>query len=73
LFKLSFVLDDQQFTNINKTKESLSSDDQQFTNINKTKERLNNDDQQVHQYCFVYIGGLVDHHCLNFVLFCVYW
>ena len=31
------------FTNINKTKESLNND-QQFTNINKTKESLNSDD-----------------------------
>ena len=23
--------------------------------------------------CFVDIGGIVDHHCLNFVLFCWYW
>jgi hypothetical protein len=22
---------------------------------------------------FVDIGGIVDHHCLNFVLFCWYW
>jgi hypothetical protein len=45
------------------------------TNINKTnshlspKESLNNDGQQFHQYqvCFVDIGGIVDHHCLNFL------
>jgi hypothetical protein len=24
-------------------------------------------------FCFVYIGGIVDHHCLNFLLFCWYW
>jgi hypothetical protein len=37
-------------TNINKTKESLSSDSQQFTNINKTKESLNGDVKQFYQY-----------------------
>jgi hypothetical protein len=24
-------------------------------------------------FCFVDIGGSVDHHCLNFLLFCWYW
>jgi hypothetical protein len=24
-------------------------------------------------FVFVYIGGIVDHHCLNFLLFCWYW
>jgi hypothetical protein len=58
------------------------------TNINKTKECLSNDSQQFHQYqkleeiliitvstffCFVDIGGIVDHHCLNFLMFCLYW
>jgi hypothetical protein len=38
------------FTNINKTKESLNSDDQQFTNINKIKESLNSDGQQFYKY-----------------------
>jgi hypothetical protein len=52
------------------------------TNINKTnnhlspKESLNNDGQQFYQYQqiqqpplvgFVDIGGIVDHHCLNFL------
>jgi hypothetical protein len=37
-------------TNINKTKESLSTDGQQFTNINKTKESLSSDSHQFHQY-----------------------
>jgi MFS superfamily sulfate permease-like transporter len=32
-------------------------------NIDKTKESLNSDD----------IDGIVDHHCLNFLLFCRYW
>jgi hypothetical protein len=40
------------------------------TNINKTKESLNSDGQQFHLFCFVDIGGIVDHHCLNFILFC---
>ena len=49
------------------------------TNINKTKESLNSDDQQFYQYqqnkrfIFVYIGRIVDHHCLNFLLFWWYW
>jgi hypothetical protein len=52
------------------------------TNINKTNnhlsptESLNSDGQQFHQYqqnkqspivCFIDIGGIVDHHCLNFL------
>jgi hypothetical protein len=55
------------------------------TNIKKAKESLNSDGQQFHQYqqnkrkfkqwltiplSFVDIGGIVDHHCLNFLLFC---
>jgi hypothetical protein len=24
-------------------------------------------------FCFVDIGGIVDHHCLNCLLFCWYW
>jgi hypothetical protein len=53
------------------------------TNIHKTKQSLNSDGQQFHQYpqnktkltffCFVDIGGIVDHHCLSFLLFCGYW
>jgi hypothetical protein len=45
--------------------------------MNKTKESLSSDGQQFHQYQqnkrkfkLVDIGGIVDHHCLNFVLFC---
>jgi hypothetical protein len=49
-------------------------------NIIKTKESLNSDGQQFHQYhqnkrkfkqffCFDDIDGIVDHHCLNFLLF----
>jgi hypothetical protein len=60
-------------TNINKTKESLNRDGQQSTNINKTKESLNSDGQQstnITFFCFVDIGGIVAHHCLNFLLFC---
>jgi hypothetical protein len=40
-------------TNISKTKNHLS-----------PKESLNSDGQQV---CFADIGGIVDHHCLNFL------
>jgi hypothetical protein len=36
------------------------------TDINKTKESLNSETF----FCFVDIGGIVDHHCLNFLLFC---
>jgi hypothetical protein len=39
------------------------------TNINKTKESLNSDGQQFF-FCFVDIGGIVDHYCLNFLLIC---
>jgi hypothetical protein len=43
------------------------------THINKTKESLNSDGQQFLQYkqskSFVYIGGIVDYHCLNILLF----
>jgi hypothetical protein len=41
-------------------------------NIIKTKESLNSDGQLIHQYyqnCFDDIDGIVDHHCLNFLLF----
>jgi hypothetical protein len=38
------------------------------TKINKKKEKLTSDDKQYHN--FVDIGGIVDHHCLNFLLFC---
>ena len=37
-------------TNINKTKESLSSDGQQFLQYQQTKEILNSDSQQFLQY-----------------------
>ena len=37
-------------TNINKTKESLSSDGQQFLQYQQAKESLNSDDQQFIQY-----------------------
>jgi hypothetical protein len=43
------------------------------TNINKTnnhispKESLSSDGQQFHPYQFVDIGGIVDHHFLNFL------
>jgi hypothetical protein len=52
------------------------------SNINKAKENLNSDGQQFYQYqqnksitvqtffWFVDIGGIVDHHCSNFLLFC---
>jgi hypothetical protein len=46
------------------------------TNINKPKESLNSDGQQFLQYqqktffCFVDIGGIVDHHCSNFLMVC---
>jgi hypothetical protein len=36
------------------------------TNINKAKESLNS-------VCFVHFGGIVDYHCLSFLLFCWYW
>jgi hypothetical protein len=57
------------------------------TDINKTKNSINSDGQLFHQYqqnkkqykqwwevifCFDNIGGIVDHHCLDFLLFCWY-
>jgi hypothetical protein len=66
-------------SNFNKTKESLNSDGQQFHQYQQNKESLNSDGQQFHQYqqnkrktffCFVDIGGIIDHLCLNFLLFC---
>jgi hypothetical protein len=53
------------YNNINKTKESLNSDGQQFHQYQQNKESLNIDGQQ-----FLDIGGIVDHYCLNFLLFC---
>jgi hypothetical protein len=48
------------------------------TNINKPKESFNSDGILVELltitvktfFCFVDIGGIVDHHCSNFLLFC---
>jgi hypothetical protein len=46
------------------------------SNINKPEESFNSDGQQFLQYqentffWFVDIGGIVDHHCSNFLLFC---
>jgi hypothetical protein len=50
------------------------------SNINKPKESLNSEGQQFLQYqqtitaktfiWFVDIGGIVDHHCSNFLLVC---
>jgi hypothetical protein len=63
-------------TNINKTKESLNSVGQQLHKYQQhKKESLNSDGQQFHQYqqtffCFVHFGGIVDYHCLSFLLFC---
>jgi hypothetical protein len=65
-------------TDINKTnnhlspKESLNSGGQQFHQYQQNKlspkESLNSDGQQFHRYLrFVDIGGIVDHHCLNFL------
>jgi hypothetical protein len=45
------------FTNINKTKESSNSDGQQFLQYQQTKKKFD-------------IGGIVDHHCSNFLLVC---
>jgi hypothetical protein len=43
-------------------------------NINKPKESLNSDGQQFYQYQQkkrkFEIGGIVDHHCSNFLLVC---
>jgi hypothetical protein len=71
-------------TNINKRKKSLNSDGQQFNKYEQhKKESINSDGQQFLLilvefstitvstfFCFLDIGGIVDHHCLNFLLFC---
>jgi Trm5-related predicted tRNA methylase len=62
-------------TNIKKTKEILNSDGQQFHKYQKNKESLKSDSQQFLHYQqnkrkFFDIGGIVDHHCFNFLLFC---
>ena len=38
------------YTNINKTKESLNSDGQQLHQYQQNKESVNSDGQQLHQY-----------------------
>jgi hypothetical protein len=53
-------------TNINKPKESLNSDGQQF--LQYLKELLTITVQTF--FWFVDIGGIVDHHCSNFLLVC---
>jgi hypothetical protein len=77
LFKLSFVLliletvMVNNSNNINKTKESLNSDGRQFHQYQQIRENLNSDGQQFHQYQD--IGGIVNHHCFNFLFFCLCW
>jgi hypothetical protein len=46
--------------NIIKTKESLNSDGQQFHQYHQNKRKIKHQDD---------IDGIVDHHCLNFLLF----
>jgi hypothetical protein len=72
------VIDDQHClmvnnsTHINKTnnhispKESLSSDDQQFHPYQQNKQSHFTKGKFI--VCFVDMGGIVDHHCLNFPL-----
>jgi hypothetical protein len=43
------------------------------TNINKPKESLLLTITIKTFFWFVDIGGIVDHHCSNFLLFCWYW
>jgi hypothetical protein len=59
-------------TNINKTKESVNSADQQFHQYQQNKESVNSDGPSTAYtfFCFVDIGGIVDQHCLHFLLFC---
>jgi hypothetical protein len=64
-------------TNINKTKESLNSERQQFHQYQQNKRKF---EQLILVelltltvqtfFCFVDIGGIVDAHCSNFLLFC---
>jgi hypothetical protein len=65
--------DGQQFHQYQQNRENLNSDGQQFHQYQQNRENLNSDGRQFHQYqvffCFVDIGGIVDHHCLNFLLF----
>jgi hypothetical protein len=75
--KESLNSDVNNSSNINKTKESLNSDGQQFHKYQQNKRKV----KQVLLilvelstitvstfFCFVEIGGIVDYHCLNFLL-----
>jgi hypothetical protein len=55
-------------TNINSTKESLTSDGQQFHQYQQNKRKLKT--VMINNTTVVDIGGIVDHHCLNFLLHC---
>jgi hypothetical protein len=64
-------------TKINKAKENSNSDSQQYRQYqqSKTKEILNSDGQLStitveNFFYFVDLGGIVDYHYINFLLFC---
>jgi hypothetical protein len=69
-------------SNINKPKESLKSDGQQFHQYQQSKRKFKKWWLILEElltiiakvfFCFVDIGGIVDHHFLNFLLVCWYW
>jgi GTP-sensing pleiotropic transcriptional regulator CodY len=63
-------------TNINKTKESLNSDGQQFHKYQQNKRKFKQWWSTITVstfFCFLDIGGIFDHHCLKFLLFCWNW
>jgi hypothetical protein len=65
--------------NIIKTKESLNSDGQQFHQYHQNKRQfkqlwstipsISSKQNKETFFCFDDIDGIVDHHCLNFLLF----
>jgi hypothetical protein len=78
LFKLSFVLlilvelltmMVNNSTNINKTKESLNNDGQQFYQHQQNKRKFKQWWSSIPPISIKHIGGIVDHHCLNFFCF----
>jgi hypothetical protein len=58
--------------NIIKTKESLNSDGQQFHQYHQNKTKFKqwwSTIPSISFFCFDDIDGIVDHRCLNFLLF----
>jgi hypothetical protein len=73
LFQLFFVVNIS--INIFKAKESLNSDGQQFHQNHENKRKFKQWWSTILStfFCFDDIDGIVDHHCLNCLLFWWYW